>query len=156
MLFMCYYDVTNSVPIDITFKNNNHNNEVSLAQKWINKNKNKCTNSIIIADRAYFKYDFFSFLISNNIKFVIRIKNNFKNKNINNCRYINKEFIINKKVYNRKTKKTNTIKCTNKYSLIMNLDKNEYTDKKILDIYNKRWDIEVYFKYIKNNLKFKI
>jgi TPP-dependent 2-oxoacid decarboxylase len=92
-LFMCYYDVTNSVPIDINFKNNkkndnNRNNEVALAQKWINTNKSKCNNSIIIADRAYHKIKFFKFLISNNIKFVIRIKNNSNNDNLNklnNC-----------------------------------------------------------------------
>ncbi len=154
MLYMCYYDCTNEVPIDITFKNNNHNNEVTLAQQWINKYKSKCKNSIIIADRAYFKYDFFSFLISNNIKFVVRIKNNAKNKNIPNCRYIQNEFIIKKKVYNRKTKGNQTIICNNKYILITNLDKEKYSDKHILDIYNKRWDIEVYFKYIKNNFKF--
>ena len=40
-LFMCYYDVTNSGPLDINFKNNkknnnNRNNEVSLAEQLIN------------------------------------------------------------------------------------------------------------------------
>lgn len=154
MLYMCYYDCTNEVPIDITFKNNNHNNEVTLAQQWINKYKSKCKNSIIIADRAYFKYDFFSFLISNNIKFVVRIKNNAKNKNIPNCRYIESEFSIKKKVYNKKINKKQTIICNNKYILITNLDKEKYSEQHILDIYNKRWDIEVYFKYIKNNFKF--
>lgn len=153
MLFMCYYNVSTQVPIDITFKNNNHNNEVFLAQKWIKKNKKKITNSIIIADRAYFKYEFFEFLIANNIKFVIRIKNNAKNKKINNCRYILKEFNINKKIYNKKINKSTTIKCNNKYTIITNLDEKNYSDEKILDIYNKRWDIEVYFKYIKNNFK---
>ncbi len=152
MLFMCYFDVTNSIPIDITFKNNNHNNEVTLAQKWIKKYKSKCKNSIIIADRAYFKYKFFNFLITNNIKFVIRVRNN-ATKIIDNCRYITKEFIINKKVYNKKINKKETIKCNNKYTLITNLSRDMYTEQQILDIYNKRWDIEVYFKYIKDNFK---
>jgi hypothetical protein len=157
-LFMCYYDVTNSVPLDINFKNNkkndnNRNNEVSLAEQWINKNKSKCNKSIIIADRAYHKSKFFNFLISNNIEFVIRIKNNAKNRNLNNCRYISKEFIIYKKILNKKTNKMEKIECTNKYTLITNLCKDKYTNEQILDIYNKRWDIEVYFKYIKNNFK---
>lgn len=153
MLFMCYYDVSNCIPIDINFKNNNHNNEVTLAQKWIDKNKKKCKNSIIVADRAYFKFDFFKYLISNNIKFVIRIRNNAKITTLPNCRYISKDFTINKKVYIKKTNKKENIKCINKYTLITNLCKDEYSDQDILDIYNKRWDIEVYFKYIKNNFK---
>ena len=75
---MCYYDVSNNVPIDINFKMNNCNNEVKLAQKWLNEYKNINKEFIIVADRAYFKYDFFKFLIDNDIKFVIRIRNNAK------------------------------------------------------------------------------
>ena len=36
--------------------------------------------------------------------------------------------------------------------LITNLDKNQYSDDEIVNIYRSRWDIEVFFKLIKNLL----
>jgi hypothetical protein len=47
---MCYYDITNNVPIDINFKMNKCNNEVKLAQKWLNEYKNINNEFIIVAD----------------------------------------------------------------------------------------------------------
>jgi hypothetical protein len=39
--------------------------------------------------------------------------------------------------------------------IVTNLKNNKiYTDEILLDYYNKRWDIEVFFKLIKNNFKF--
>jgi hypothetical protein len=152
-LFMCYYDVTNNVPIDINFKMNNCNNEVKLAQKWIDDFKNINTDSIIVADRAYFKYDFFKFLIDNNIKFVIRIRNNAKKIKKLNCRYIEKSFSIEKKVFNKKKDKYETLICNNKYSIITNIKEDICDENKIFNIYEDRWNIEVFFKYLKTNFK---
>jgi hypothetical protein len=123
---MCYYDVTNNVPIDINFKMNKCNNEVKLAQKWMCDFKNINTDSIIVADRAYFKYDFFKFLIDNNIKFVIRIRNNAKKIKNLNCRCIEKSFSIEKKVFNKKNNKYETLICNNKYSIITNIKEDVY------------------------------
>jgi len=152
-LFMCYYDITNNVPIDINFKMNKCNNEVKLAQKWLNEYKNINKNFIIVADRAYFKYDFFKFLIDNNIKFVIRIRNNAKNIKNLNCRYLEKSFSIEKKVFNKKKNKYEMIICNNKYSIITNIKEETYTENKIFKIYEDRWNIEVFFKYLKKNFK---
>ena len=152
-LFMCYYDVTNNIPIDINFKMNNCNNEVKLAQKWIDDFKNINIDSIIVADRAYFKYDFFKFLIDNNIKFVIRIRNNAKNIKNLNCRHIEKSFSIEKKVFNKKKNKYETLICNNKYSIITNIKEDIYDENKIFNIYEERWNIEVFFKYLKTNFK---
>jgi len=153
-LFMCYYDVTNNVPIDINFKMNKCNNEVILAQKWLNEYKNINNDFIIVADRAYFKYDFFKFLIDNNIKFVIRIRNNAKNIKKLNCRFLEKSFFIEKKVFNKKTNKYDTIICNNKYSIVTNINEEIYNEKKIFEIYEDRWNFEVFFKYLKKNFKF--
>jgi len=152
-LFMCYYDVTNNIPIDINFKMNKCNNEVKLAQKWIDDFKNINIDSIIVADRAYFKYDFFKFLIDNNIKFVIRIRNNAKNIKKLNCRHIEKSFSIEKKVFNKKKNKYKTLICNNKYSIITNIKEDIYDENKIFNIYEERWNIEVFFKYVKTNFK---
>lgn len=150
-LFMCYYDITNNVPIDINFKMNNCNNEVKLAQKWLNEYE---TNNefIIVADRAYFKNDFFKFLIEKNIKFVIRIRNNAKIINDLKCRYIEKNVSVTKNFFNRKKNIYEKILCNNKYSIITNLSE-EYNLNDIFKIYENRWEIEVFFKYIKSNFK---
>jgi hypothetical protein len=153
-LFMCYYDITNNVPIDINFKMNKCNNEVKLAQKWLNEYKNINNEFIIVADRAYFKYDFFKFLINNDIKFVIRIRNNAKNIKNLNCRYLEKSFSIEKKVFNKKKNKYEIIICNNKYSILTNIKEETYTENKIFKIYEDRWNIEVFFKYLKKNFKF--
>ena len=40
------------------------------------------------------------------------------------------------------------------YTLITNLNKDNYNDDKVKDIYHKRWDVEVFFKILKSNFKF--
>jgi hypothetical protein len=63
------------------------------------------------------------------------------------------EIVIDKKIFD-KNKKGQLIECKNKYSLITNItDKDKFDDNKIKEIYNDRWKIEEYFKYIKNNFK---
>jgi len=164
---MGYYNVDDSIPIDLCFKGSkNKNNEIRELKKWIVSNK--ISNVIIVADRAYFSYELYKFLDSNNIKYVIRIKENsqlkgnIKRNNTNkkliedlkkNNRLITYEILINKTIYDKNKKELN-VECKNKYSLITNiLDKSNYDDNKIKDIYNDRWKIEEYFKFIKNNFK---
>jgi len=166
-LCMGYYNVDDNIPIDLSFKGSkNKNNEMRELKKWIISNK--INNIIIVADRAYFSYELYKFLDSNNIKYVIRIKENsqfrgnIKKNNTNkkliedlkkNNRLITYEILINKTIYDKNKKEIN-VECKNKYSLITNiLDKIKYDDNKIKDIYNDRWKIEEYFKFIKNNFK---
>ena len=40
------------------------------------------------------------------------------------------------------------------YTLITNLNKDNYNDDKVKDIYHKRWDVEVFFQILKSNFKF--
>jgi len=166
-LCMGYYNIDDNIPIDLSFRGSkNKNNEIRELKKWITLNKIK--NIIIVADRAYFSYELYKFLDLNNIKYVIRIKENsqirgnIKKNNINkkliedlksNNRVITYDISINKTIYDKNNKEL-IVECKNKYTLITNiLDKNNYDDNKIKDIYNDRWKIEEYFKFIKNNFK---
>ena len=166
-LCMGYYNVDDNIPIDLSFRGSkNKNNEIRELKKWITSNKIK--NITIVADRAYFSYELYNFLNLNNIKYVIRIKENsqirgnIKKNNINkkliedlksNNRVITYDISINKTIYDKNNKEL-IVECKNKYTLITNiLDKNNYDNNKIKDIYNDRWKIEEYFKFIKNNFK---
>ena len=177
-LCMGYYNVDDNIPIDLSFRGSkNKNNEIRELKKWITSNKIK--NITIVADRAYFSYELYKFLDLNNIKYVIRIKENsqlrgnIKKNNTNkkliedlktNNRVITYDISINKTIYDKNNKEL-IVECKNKYTLITNiLDKNNYDDNKIKDIYNDRWlknkkfliffrKIEEYFKFIKNNFK---
>jgi len=164
-LCMGYYNVDEHIPIDLSFRGNkNKNNEIRELKKWISCNK--INNITIVADRAYFSYELYKFLEEKKIKYVVRIKENSQllgniNKNNqnkklikdlkSNNRVITYEIAIKKKFLN-KNKKEEIIECKNKYTLITNIsDKIKFDDIKIKEIYNDRWKIEEYFKYIKNN-----
>ena len=150
-MFIAFFAIL-YIPIDLYFKGSkNKNNEIRELKKWIISNK--ISNIIIVADRAYFSYELYKFLDSNNIKYVIRIKENsqlrgnIKKNNTNkkliedlkkNNRLITYEISINKTIYDKNKKEIN-VECKNKYSLITNiLDKNNYDDNKIKNIYYDR------------------
>lgn len=177
MLNMGFFDLLEGIPIDIqSFGKENKNNEIRCAISYIKKHINVFKNNIIIADRAYFSYDFLNFLIKNDIKFIIRakwdaksldssvrLKCNAKNydsilnvrKNAKIVKYTN---TIQKKIFASNTKKnikTYNIQIKNNCTIVTNLlDEKTYTDDKILELYKSRWNIEVFFKYIKSNYKF--
>jgi hypothetical protein len=169
-LNMAYFDVSSDVPIDVQFKGNEtKNTELQQFKDYIESNNLR--DVIIVADRAYFKYEFFDFLDKRNIKYVIRIKSNSqllesnvitkynKNKTLienlkKNNRIIQYEFNNEIKLTN---KKNETIKVTktNNYSLLTNLkNNNKYTDDVIKNIYNSRWNIELFFRQLKKEFKF--
>jgi hypothetical protein len=177
ILNMGFFDSLTGIPIDLqSFGKENKNNEIRCAVSYIKKHIKVFKNNIIVADRAYFSYDFLNFLIKNDIKFIIRAKWDAKNldssvklnrnaKNYNdilnvrkNTKTIKYTNTTQKKIYASNTKKeikTYTIQIKNNCTLVTNLlDEETYTDDKILEFYKSRWDIEVFFKYIKSNYKF--
>ena len=78
-LNMGYYDVTNDVPIELTFEGNkSKNNELHIFNKYLKEGKIS-KDYIIILDRLYCKFDFIDYLVNNGYKFVIRFRNNCKN-----------------------------------------------------------------------------
>ncbi len=57
MLNMCYYDVINLIPIDLTNNGSeNRNKEIRMSQRYIKNHLNDFKNCIIICDRLYFPY----------------------------------------------------------------------------------------------------
>lgn len=146
-LNMGFFDVENNIVIDLTINGNNTKNyEILQLTNYIIKNKLK--NVTLILDRAYSSYEFINFLFNNNINFIIRFKNNCKNFNfkINNfdkVRIIKYEQKIEKEVINknRDTKKISyksvILEYTNEYTLITNLNKDEYNDENIKELYKK-------------------
>jgi hypothetical protein len=177
MLNLGIFDITNNVPLDVTFcGSTNRNNEVKLFIQYIKNNLDKFKNVIFIADRLYFNYDLLDFLDSNDLKYITRVKGLGSNlnsanpikKNIQKYEIINRlrkkvRIITNKKsykktIYSSKKKKKikkHTIKVNSDCVLVTNLlDIDKYSDEAVLNHYKSRWDIEIFFKFIKNNFKF--
>lgn len=178
MLNLGLFDISNGVPLDIQYYGNSkRNQEVSVFMDHIKNNIDKYRNVIFVADRGYYNYNLINFIQENNLNYIIRIKGDGKNlnpktkinKNVpkyllinnikNNSRLIKSHRYLDKKVNiskSKTSKRTALIKIRNDCVILTNLkDKNKYSDQKILDLYNSRWDIEVFFKYIKHNFKFR-
>lgn len=178
MLNMGYYDIVNKTPFCLDNSGaENRNKEVSELIKHIKTNKKAFKNVVIVADRLYFNYKLLNFLVNNNIYFIIRSKGDAKNLDINNplkknikdhdiieflrsklrivkCKTDYEKIFFGPKGKKDSTKKY-TLKVTNDCTLITNLiDTVKYPDLNMLNLYRQRWEIETFFKYIKNNFKF--
>ena len=176
VLNMGFYDITNGVPIDIkSYGHENKNREISSAINYINNNLDMFKNNIIVGDRGYFSYEFLNFLITNNIKFIIRTKGEADNlqsntlrpsmKNYNkilnikkNSKVIKYDNILQKTICtngSKKGMKKHILEIKNECVIVTNrFDDKIDTDAKILELYKSRWDIEVLFKYVQSNYKF--
>ena len=76
-----YYDVTNDIPIDLTFEGSKEKKyELNVLKSYLTDNKIN-NNCVLILDRLYCSYDFVNYLMTNNYKFVIRFRNNCVNFN---------------------------------------------------------------------------
>ena len=140
---LCIYDVKNNYPIDIIFSDvGKKNNEIKILTQQIENNLNYFNNKCLICDRAYFSYALFEYLHKNNIKYIIRVKQNISNKTIE--KYDNMRIV----------KRAHVSKQYEKIIIATNLLKTEYSDNSILKLYGKRWNIEEYFKHLKKNNKF--
>ena len=177
MLNLGIYDISNNVPINVTYYGSeNRNAEVRVFISYIKSNMSKFENAVFVADRLYFNYELLKFLHDNNLKFIIRVKGSGDNldsslplkKNVSNyglikhikdkVRMVKCKKSFKKTVYVKKDKKFSkkvNIDVKNDCVLVTNLmDTIKYSDDALLNYYRSRWDIEVYFKFIKNNFKF--
>lgn len=149
-LNMGFFNVNDDVSVELIFEGQeSKNKEIESLEKFILKNKNnyKFNKIIFVLDRAYCSYKFFDFCYKNQIKYVIRFRNNcYKIPNEN--RIIKFKTFINETVFNNNVdnhlinnKKFNSVslQTVNDYTLITNLNVNEYNDIKIKDIYHSRW-----------------
>ena len=155
-------------------KNNtsNKNKEVSELLKFIDsKSDEELSKIILILDRAYSTYELILKLNERNIKYIIRLKENFdilkeNNEHSTNIKKINKilnnpnvKIIKNTVETNNKfvlnVKENKIIKTKNNYYLITNLgDAKDFSNNLIIDLYIYRWEVEVYFKKIKELFKY--
>ena len=164
-LNMGFFDVSNDIPIELIFKGEeSKNKEIDALQKYITENKKKLNNAIFVLDRAYCSYKFVSFCYLNKIKYVIRFRNNCinipKNNRIIKFNQSTYETVknndIDKQLIDNKKFSSVSLKIINEYTLITNLDLKDYNNDKIKEIYNSRWNVEVFFKIIKIVLNFQI
>jgi hypothetical protein len=176
------FDISNNVPINIIpdIKYDNHYNENSEIEKfitYIKEHHNECKRFIFVIDRLYYNYELINLLISKKLKFIIRIKGNGSalengkmsksNKNYKifekikhnirmiKCQYQAPKLLQKHKLNNNNNKDIKKVFMKQECNLVTNLiSKNSYSDEDILKYYKSRWDIEVFFKFIKNKTKF--
>jgi len=165
ILNLSIFDVYEQLPIDIS-KCSTIRNEPLYFKDFINKCKldEHFKKYIFIGDRLYCSKDLIIFLI-NNTKFIIRVKKKnieglFKNKLIKeNVRIVKDIHTIEKEIFIKEDKNNDEkkfeIEIENDYYILTNLkNKRMFSDKKIIELYKKRWEIESYFKLVKSNFKF--
>ena len=92
-------------------------------------------NSLAIMDRGYASWNFVNQMSDAKIDFVLRIKNNMQTEFDHN-KYRVVKFYDNKNL---------------EYRLATNLT--EFSDEVVADIYRKRWQIELLWKFLKMHLK---
>lgn len=169
------YDVENHFFMNVQI-NRTDSNEINLAKENIVEGNNIIgkNKEILIFDRNYPSIEFFNWLEENEKKFVMRLssndyikeRENMKSKDEEkNIEYtyarLNKIKKSNKLLYERiKDKKGIILRITkieidNKKEeyLISNLSKEEFSEKDLKEIYEKRWKIENSYNSIKNKLK---
>lgn len=165
-LNMGFYNITDDIPFDLSFCSlKNKNREGKQLIEFIDKNKKYFKNIILVADRGYCSYDLINLFNKYKIKYVIRFRNNCKNFNkikkkdyrmitkvIKYTEQIDNVYIDNYLIDNKKFKNV-SFEYTDEYKILTNLD-DSYTDDDILELYYKRWNVEIFFKIIKNNYKF--
>jgi len=122
--------------------------------------------SIVVCDRGYNDYAWFNLLTGNGIIFVTRLKKNAKYEVIKSHPVNAKQSVISDETI-KFTGPQISKKCPIKLRLITYLDKEtnkqyefltnnfKLAAKTIADIYKSRWQVELFFKWIKQNLKIK-
>jgi len=124
------------------------------------------TNSIVVCDRGYNDYAWYKQLTDKDIFFVTRLKKNANYRTVKRFNVTRKKHICSDQLieftgiqahkkcpiqlrrvgYRDPETKKHYVYLTNNYSL---------SARTIADIYKKRWEVELFFKWIKQNLKIK-
>jgi len=123
-------------------------------------------NSIVVCDRGYNDYSWYNSLTSNEIIFVTRLKSNAKYEVIKSHQVNRKQSVVSDEVI-KFTGPQVSKKCPIKLRLVTYVDRltnikyqfltNHFrlSAKTIANIYKARWQVELFFKWIKQNLKIK-
>ena len=147
------YDVLNDVILDgviCPYRTNERNMAKTLLENTVFRNtKDNC---IVVFDRGYPAYEFLGYLLDNNIKFVIRVK-----EQMSRLRNTDTE---DGEVYRKCGNKCRTLRTiqlqlengTEEY-LITNLSKEESSHDSFKELYFLRWGIEGKYKEIKSRFE---
>ncbi len=152
--------------MEVFTKQSEHNENVtipSVIYKAVHKD------SIFVFDRGVNKRDLFTDLDKKEIHFVTRLNPTTRYKVVSSSKiqvkkYINLQILKDEMVvlFNKQGKKTNPLRLI----ITKRIDKNkeeiffltnciDFEATEVIDIYRKRWDIEVFFRFIKQELNFK-
>lgn len=169
------YDVNNQFYLDIEIDKYTQS-EKTLAKKNI-ENALKIINPeklIVIFDRNYASIEFFLWLKEHNLKFMIRLKNDYYKKEQASMKSTDELVKIQhtcsrlqnlRPVYPEESKKLEELKETElritkikledgtEETLISNLPFKNFSQEKLKNIYQKRWNIETSYDCIKSKLK---
>ena len=122
--------------------------------------------SIVVCDRGYNDYKWFNSLTKNKVFFVTRIKSNAKYEVTKSHAVNSKQSVISDQTIKFTGPKISK-KCPVKLRLVTYIDKQagkkyqfltnhfRLSAKTIADIYKARWQVELFFKWVKQNLKIK-
>lgn len=157
------YDFTEKMPVyfEITGAKKN---DINVAQTI--KLKKGTT---YVFDKGYTDYNWWKEIDDNEAYFVTRLKKNANIKELSEIQETNEVIssqlitLASKKVnqkqkvndYYGKTLKKVIVKREGKEPLILITNDLKRSDEEIADLYKKRWQIELFFKWIKQNLKIK-
>lgn len=119
--------------------------------------------SIYIFDRGYFRFKWYDSLTDEGFKFITRQPSNLLTEEIRNT-YVDNDMIFDYEVTMGSEYSRN--KTRNTYREILTFDENQeeiriltnifdMSAEDILSLYKKRWQIELFFKWIKQNLRIK-
>jgi len=136
------YNVTYGTPISLKLLN--HKNERKGFLDYLNDTEED-NSYIYVLDRGYYSEDLVEKLFTKNVNFVCRLRDNLKIIPKNMTDEIVKCGNTNLRVI------TYTINKM-KYYLGTNLNKDEFSEDGIKNMYHQRWSIEEFFKYLKQNM----
>ena len=156
MLLSALYDIENNIPINYDLFNNFNEREALISQlSYLRKG------DILVMDRGYYSKELLYELHLRSIDYIFRIKD-CQNKSKNDDEIKNEKIknivITNRYIRTDITRKLKTKKESIQYNFITSLiDPNIQYFK---DVYHKRWNIEIDFRYIKyylsaNNIRSK-
>ncbi|MBM6715040.1 IS4 family transposase, partial [Phocaeicola coprocola] len=151
------------VPSDIKFTSAATNDSFMLRPSVMNKG------DIIAMDRAYIDYEKLETLTQREVMYVTKMKKNLKYNIIEDCMYQNDKGFMEVRIQNvtfSKMLKDGTILIHHariityvdikKHKLVSLLTNDMESDpNEIIEIYHKRWEIELLFKQIKQNFPLK-
>jgi IS4 transposase len=101
-------------------------------------------NAIAVGDRGFASRELFTEYIKNGVMFVIRINTNWKTGE-DGCLDIEQKKVRVVQFYDLETRK--------EYRIATNISEEIMSNEDIGDVYRKRWEIEVLWKFLKMHLK---